>query len=414
MDDNRPLGDGLPPGRHPSPERHDEGRRREPAHEDASDDDAIDDTLIDEEPDEGTTSAAPARGFTLVELLVVIAIIGTLVGLLLPAVQSARESARRMSCGNNLRQFGIALLHFESGRGSFPPTDVRTGSTAGWSVHARLLPYAEEKTLSDQFDFKQTPFTGPYTGQVPAAAFRALFATPIPMLLCASDPAPAVQRSNGYDYGGNNYMVSFGSGTANGAGSFYWDFSRPTDGIVYENSRVRAKHVTDGLSKTVVASEAVRSIGDDKTFPVGSPPRFPYQYTLNGSTYFNPGPPLTLKANTATPTTAAVDAVVSNWANDSSTTGWRGASSPAMRGRGLAWAATTQGNSLTNGFLPPNSTIPDYVVHWSGFFGPKSWHPGGANVLFGDGRVQLLSEEMDTATIRALHSIAGGEVASYD
>jgi prepilin-type processing-associated H-X9-DG protein len=85
-----------------------------------------------------------------------------------------------------------------------------------------------------------------------------------------------------------------------------------------------------------------------------------------------------------------------------------------MRGRGLAWAATTAGNSLTNGFLPPNSPIPDYVVHWSGFFGPKSRHPGGANVLFGDGRVVFLTEDMNPSLHRALHSIDGGEVVNLE
>jgi prepilin-type processing-associated H-X9-DG protein len=354
--------------------------------------------------------------FTLVELLVVIAVIGTLVGLLLPAVQSARESARRTSCTNNLRQFGLALFNFESARKCFPQTDIRPDATAGnwsagggWSLHARLLPYVEEGSLAKQFDFTQAAFTGPYTGQVPNPAFAAAFATPISMLLCPSDPAPKVNTANGYSYGANNYMVSFGSGTADGKGNAYWDFSKPTDGIVYENSRVRIGQITDGTSKTVVASEAVRSIGSDTTFAVGSPPPFPYQYTLNGSTYFNSGPPLTLKTNTSTPTTADVDAKVSNWAADSSVTGWRGVSSAAMRGRGLAWAATTSGNSLTNGFTPPNSRIPDYVMHWSGFFGPKSWHSNGANVLFGDGRVTLLSDSTDTTLHRAIHSINGGE-----
>ena len=78
----------------------------------------------------------------------------------------------------------------------------------------------------------------------------------------------------------------------------------------------------------------------------------------------------------------------------------------------MSWAATTQGNSLTNGFLTPNSPIPDYVVHWSGFFGPKSWHRGGANVLFADGHVATLAEDTDPGLHRGLHSIEGGETTS--
>jgi len=235
------------------------------------------------------------NAFTLVELLVVIAIIGTLVGLLLPAVQSAREAARRMSCTNNLRQFGLAMFNYESARGHFPPTDARGSASAGptavggWSLHSRLLPYAEEAGLSDRFDFKQAAFTGNFRVQTPTAAFVTLFATPIPMLLCPSDPAPTVQQSSGNSYGGNNYMVSFGSATVSGANT-YWEFSKPSDGIVYENSRVKIAKITDGTSKTVIASEAVRSVASDAptdtsgAITLSATPSFPYQYTLNGST----------------------------------------------------------------------------------------------------------------------------------
>ena len=86
------------------------------------------------------TPARLRRGFTLVELLVVIAIIGTLVGLLLPAVQAARESARRNSCSNNIKQIGTATQTFADGTGGTLPNSLRTANLRlGFFV--RLLPY---------------------------------------------------------------------------------------------------------------------------------------------------------------------------------------------------------------------------------------------------------------------------------
>jgi prepilin-type N-terminal cleavage/methylation domain-containing protein/prepilin-type processing-associated H-X9-DG protein len=190
-----------------------------------------------------------SRGMTLVELLVVVAIIGGLVGLLLPAVQAARESARRMQCSNNLKQWVLALQSYHDVASCLPMGNI---TRRFWSWRAILLPHLEQDALYRLVDFSYQPdcFT----------AVRARFLispelSPANKVLafssCPSDPNQNQVWSSDY-YSGYSTSTYFGV-----AGTTTTSF----DGVLFDGSRTRLAEITDGLSNTLCIGE--RGVPDD-------------------------------------------------------------------------------------------------------------------------------------------------------
>lgn len=192
------------------------------------------------------TSAATRSpsGFTLIELLVVIAIISVLIGLLLPAVQSARESARKIQCQSNLKQMGLALQGFHSTHNFFPAGKLDV-NRLGHSWCTFLLPFLEQSALAGRFDMTK-PWNDEPGNADTAAASLGLFR-------CPSSP---FQYVGGMDYcgimGGTQGGLPFGDGRNEALGS----------GVlvavnVVTPDFVSFRDITDGTSNTICISESV-------------------------------------------------------------------------------------------------------------------------------------------------------------
>ncbi|MFV2068401.1 MAG: DUF1559 domain-containing protein [Pirellulales bacterium] len=207
-----------------------------------------------------------AKGFTLVELLVVIAIIGILVALLLPAVQSAREAARRMSCGNNTKQIGIALHNYHDTFKSFPTAAIwkserdRAAPTLGarnFTWIAQILPFMEQGPLYDQIDFKY-PLWGssggsrlqpPPTDSQFTSNGEAIASVTIPGFLCPSDP--------GFGGGAGSSPQFVGWSNYAGAEGYDWWQRRghPWSGVFNLNTATKFRDIRDGTSNTIAVAE---------------------------------------------------------------------------------------------------------------------------------------------------------------
>lgn len=310
-------------------------------------------------------------GFTLVELLVVIAIIGILVGLLLPAVQAAREAARRMQCGNNLKQLGLALHNYESTFRIFPygcqwPDEPVQFNYRRFSGFVSLLPFFEQNALYNQITADSdalivvVPWDGNY---IP-------FRTRIPTLQCPSD----VGRPND-TIGSTNYMFSRGDTT--------WDHNQwaghggrglrgaftcvtPQGG---DQNRIGA--FTDGLSNSIMMSE--RTIAQPNS-----------RLVLDGGTLLNLGDFF----RNENPSDCASPARILGNVYQGDVGDWGG----------RRW---TDGAPAFTGFttiLGPNraSCTQGGWDGEDGIYEPMSRHTGGVNGVFGDGAVRFISQNVDT------------------
>ena len=341
---------------------------------------------------------AARRGFTLIELLVVIAIIAVLVALLLPAVQATRESARRSQCANNLKQIGIAIHSFHDSKQTLP-SSVRPllSSTVRAGVFVRLLPFIEQGKLWDAYD---TSVTWSDPANLPASNQR------ISTYECPTAPKHNFTQDHNPDafVGGTtpwtgivatgDYAGSLGVSPALGA------LSTPaspidaststvsagaviTNGFLPKNSKLTLSDIADGVSNTIAVWES------------GSRP-----FVYRGRSLVSGGDNLTIHhTNGGGWVRPASDILLSGSSKD-------GTLIPATTQAGTFLNRTNGYDHATESYSGTGYPAP---YGTEGSSQPYSFHTGGVNALFGDGRVKLINEETPIGIVAALVTRNGGQ-----
>lgn len=340
------------------------------------------------------------KGFTLIELLVVIAIIGVLIALLLPAIQQAREAARRTECSNKLKQIGLALANYHDAFKLFPfgkgldYRQVLTGIPVypRWSAHAMLLPQLGGEQLYATLNFAFPPETPGMEGvlnfmpayQNPNRENAVSSRTAVGDFLCPSDLPPATDWR-----GQNNYAANQGGwlcdrSDAPGAATDIAPNERQT-GTLYYLSKVRSADVIDGMTHTAFFSEKIRGQGVPD-------PKSDLYVMVNQTSLDN-----SYRECMNTSTATAV---------------------PLTMKWGFSWVMGENCCTLYNHVATPNNVscagfpFPGTMTNMAMVVTASSRHPGGVNILMGDGRVYFASDSVDLAIWRAIGTRGNGEAIS--
>ncbi len=335
------------------------------------------------------------RGFTLVELLVVIAIIGILIGLLLPAVQAAREAARRMQCTNHLKQMGLAFHNFSDTRQGIPPACHAWHRMTMWGY---LYPFAEQTNLYECFG--DDPVTlgqyfwntaGGWAGVTLNDEQKKGFSS-VPYMICPSRRSgPAAYEYVSTGHGGGNSagpqtdycLVSStdSNGSQNGKATsgncdahYYVRVCR----VDRESAQTYQRGVFRG-AKLLTASEAGRAKPRDTIS----------RMTDGTSNQFIIGEKhIPINQLNVCNTTAPQN---SGWVEcyDCSYLSTNEATDAGSLYRCLAqyWDGKEPRSVLTNGICGPYDDMNQAAINST----LGSWHPGGCNMLLGDGSVRFFS-----------------------
>lgn len=329
------------------------------------------------------------QAFTLIELLVVIAIIAILIALLLPAVQQAREAARRSSCKNNLKQIGLAQHNYHETHNVFPVSiswNQRTNDRQGaFSDKVAMLPFIERNNEYQLTNLQQRPYeAGGWHGSENITAQGGK----IPVFNC---PSESVEADGSGGRANFNYAVNMGVNRFNGTG-----FQGRHNGIGWyvgaggnSDSAVKFSTITDGTSNTATYAEFAIE-------PTGSGRR------ANKFRVYN-------WANGGDANALRNDCIAKQAANNQ---GGR----LGMRGRSWAWSFVGSGAAYTHTMGPNEAACHSFEGDWMGstMMSASSNHPGTVHVLFADGKVKSISENISIVVWRALGTRNGGETVSGD